>query len=226
MDQILFIIFGHSVDNQIDAQVEGVFALFLAAWRARVRPVAELVALPGATEIILTVDDRRGIADGNSFQVRIGDSYAADAPEQVITPQRRVAGGQAFELIAREYSLHFSPQRLVEAIALLAESIIDEQKAAVGEKAAQDLDLVLSEGIELVFAGDVKKRIIEKIAVRNGNFVSGRGGFDTRAQHQLVHQRGDCQWVRVPVAAAILELREDKLDGALVFGARLGVSWR
>ena len=85
MDQILFVVFGHSVDNQIDAQVEGVFALFLAARRARVGPVAELVALPGATEIILAVDDRRGIADGNSFQVRIGDSYAADAPEQVIT---------------------------------------------------------------------------------------------------------------------------------------------
>ena len=61
-----------------------------------------------------------------------------------------MAGGQAFELIARENSLHFSPQRLVEAIALLAESIIDQQKAAVGEKAAQDLDLVLSEGVELV----------------------------------------------------------------------------
>ena len=225
MDQILFIVFGHGIDDQVDTQVEGVFALCFATRCARVGPVAELVPLPGATEIILAVDDRRGIAYGNSFQVGIDDSYAADAPEQVITPERGVAGGQAFELIPRKNSLHFSPQRLVEAIALLAESIIDEQKAAVGEEAPQDLDLVLSEWVELVLAGDVKKRIVEKITVRNGNFVSDRGGFDTGAQHQLVHQGRYCQGVRVPVAATIFELREYKLYGALIIRIRLGVSW-
>ena len=43
--------------------MEGVPALFFAAGRTGVGPFAQLVALPGAAEIILAINDRRRVAD-------------------------------------------------------------------------------------------------------------------------------------------------------------------
>ncbi len=69
MDQILFVIFGHGVEDQIDAEVKRVPALFLSAWGAGVGPFTQLVALPGASQIVLTIDHGSGTADRQSVQV-------------------------------------------------------------------------------------------------------------------------------------------------------------
>jgi len=55
------------------------------------------------------------------------------------------------------------------------------------------------------------------------HLVALSGGFDAGARHQLLHQRRDRQRVRIPVAAAVLDLREGKLQPlVLVRLGRLG----
>ena len=78
------------------------------------------------------------------------------------------------KFVARENPLHLAAHRLVKAVALLAEGVVDQQKAAVGEKTAQVLDLLLRERLELVFAGEIEKRIIEQVPIGESDFVTGR----------------------------------------------------
>src|SRR5689334_4924298 len=153
MDQIVFIIFGHGVQDNIDAEMKGVLALRFAARRTRVCPVAQLVTFPGAAEVVLAINDRRRRADGNPFEIRAGDTHAADAPQKIIASERRMAGGQALEIIAGKNSLQLTAHRLIEAVALLAERIIDEQKTTVAQKAPQCFDFLLGKGVEFIFAG-------------------------------------------------------------------------
>ena len=121
---------------------------------------------------------------------------------------------QAFEIVSREDPLHLAAHRFIEAVTLLAERIIDQQKTAVGQKAAQGFHFFLTERIEFVFARQVEKRIVEQVAIRQGDFVLVRSGVDAGPRRQLFDQRGHRQRMRIPVAAAILDLREDKLEPA------------
>src|SRR6266478_6179104 len=137
--------------------MEGVPALFFATRRTSVGPFAQLVSLPGAAEIILAINDRGRIADGDSFEVGIDHPRAADAPHQIIASERCVTGREPFELVIGKNSLYFRPYCLIESIALLSQRVVHQQEAAVGKKASQNLDLFLGEGFKLVFAGHVKK---------------------------------------------------------------------
>src|SRR5437867_6001525 len=96
--------------------MEGVPALFFPPGRASVGPFAQLISLPRAAKIILAINDRRHIAEGDSFEVRIDDPHAADAAQEVITSERGVTGRKPFELVAGKNLLHFSSQRHIEEI--------------------------------------------------------------------------------------------------------------
>src|SRR5512144_65051 len=148
VDQIVFIVFGHGVQDDIDAEVKGVLALRFAARSTRVCPVAQLIALPGAAEVVLAINDRCRRAYGNPFEIRAGDTHAPDPPQKIIASERCMAGGQALEIIAGKNSLQLTAHRLVEAVALLAERIIDEQKTTVAQKAPQCFDFLLGKGLE------------------------------------------------------------------------------
>ena len=154
----------------------------------------------------------------DSFEVGIDHPRAADAPHQIIASERCVTGRQPFEVRCREKFVASPSECLVESVPLLAQRVVDQQKAAVGKKAPQNLDLFLGEGFKFVFAGHVKKRIIEQVAVRDRDFLSYGGCFDAGAQHQLFHERSDGQGMRIPVAAAILDLGEDELDRPFFLG--------
>ena len=77
------------------------------------------------------------------------------------TSDQVAAGRNALELVAGKNPLHFAAHGLVEAVALLAERIVDQQETAVGEKAAQVLDLFQRKRFELVLAREIEKRIVE-----------------------------------------------------------------
>src|SRR5690348_9414493 len=136
-----------------------VAALFFAARGALADPVAELVALPRAAEVVLAVDDRRARPHVDALDVRMDHARAADFSEQVKAPHRRMAGGDAGKFLIGKNSLHLAPEALVEAVARLTERVVGEQKAAEREIAAQNVDLLGRERLEVVFAGHVQKRI-------------------------------------------------------------------
>src|SRR5689334_21435402 len=107
-----------------------VAALLFAARRALVDPVAELVPLPSAAEVVLAVDDRRARPHVDALDVRMHHARAADFLQQVKAPHRRMAGGNAREFLVGKYPLHLAPKALVEAVARLAERVVGEEKAA------------------------------------------------------------------------------------------------
>ena len=60
----------------------------------------------------------------------LGMCSAADAAQKIVAPQRRVAIGQPFELVAWKNSLHLPPYGFVEAVTLLTQTVIDQEKTA------------------------------------------------------------------------------------------------
>ena len=146
MDQIVFIVFGHRVQDDIDPEVKGILALRLAARSTRIGPIAQLIALPGSAEIVLAINHRCRRADGNPFEVRAGDPHAADPAQKVVASERCMSRRQALEFIARKDALQLAAHRLVEAISLLAERIVNEQKTAVTQKAPECFDFLLIKG--------------------------------------------------------------------------------
>ena len=164
----------------------------------------------------MAIDHRHGIADGDTVESRADHAHPADAPQQIIAAQRGMTGRNAAKFIAGENALHLAAHSFVKAVALLAERVVDQQKAAVGEKTAQVVDFLLSERLEFVFAGEIEEGIIEQVPIDQCDFVTRGGGFHAGARHQLLHQRRDRQRMGIPVAAAILDLGEDKLQPAFL----------
>src|SRR3989338_283403 len=90
VDQVLFVVLRHGIEDEVDAKVEGIPSLFLASGGARIEPVAQLVSLPGAAKVVMAVDDGSRAAHADSFQVRVDDSHPADSSQEIIAAQRRV----------------------------------------------------------------------------------------------------------------------------------------
>src|SRR5215470_11093042 len=90
VNQILFIVFRHGIENHVDPQMEGVSALLLTARSAGVDPLAQLISFPGASEVILAVDNRSSAPQRDPFEVRRHDLHPADAAQQIVTAQRRM----------------------------------------------------------------------------------------------------------------------------------------
>src|SRR5919108_259756 len=195
--------------------MKGVAALFFSARGAGIGPFPQLISLPCAAKIIVAINDRGHIADFVSLKFRAEEATPADPAKQVVTSKRGVSRGQPLEFVSRENFLHFSSDRQIEAVALLPQRIIHQEKAPVGEKAPQGLDLFCRERLKLIFAGDIKERVIEEVAVRKGYFMAGGGRFEAGALKQLFHERRDRQRMRVPIAAPVLDLGEDELGGSL-----------
>ena len=77
----------------------------------------------------------------------------------------------------------------------------------------------MSERLEFVFAGKIEKGIIEQVAIGEGNFVPALAAASTLVRAISSSINGVTEsGCGIPVAAAILDLREDKLQAALVVG--------
>src|SRR3989304_9522236 len=67
VNQVFLIIFRHRIENHIDAEMKRVASLRFAAGRAGVGPIAKLIALPSATEVVLAINHRCSVAKRKGF---------------------------------------------------------------------------------------------------------------------------------------------------------------
>src|SRR5262245_12578682 len=128
-----------------------------------------------------------------------------------------MAGRQPAEFISRKDSLHLAAHRFVEAVALLAQGVVDEQKTAVGKKTPKRFYFLRAKGLEFISPGQIEKGIIEQVIVSQRDFVADRRGFDTGARHELLHERRYRQRMGIPITATIFDLGENELQLAFLF---------
>src|SRR5262245_58877097 len=124
VDQIFFVVFCHGVEDEVDAEVKGISSLLLSAGSARIDPIAQLISLPSAAEIVLAVDHRRRISQVDSLDVGMDHAAAADFSEEIVASERRMAGGEPGKLLIREDFFYLLPEALVEAVTWLTQGVV------------------------------------------------------------------------------------------------------
>src|SRR5512135_2687851 len=102
MDQVLFVVRGQGVDDDIDARLKSGSSLRFASGNTRMNPFSEPITRPGSREIILRVDDRGPLIEGDALQIRVHLLPSPKGLYQIEATINRMVGRKPFQLPSRE----------------------------------------------------------------------------------------------------------------------------
>src|SRR2546425_6531193 len=93
-------------------------------------PMPQIVALPGYSQTILTVQQGSPIFHLDSFQVGIHDTHTANGANQIKGPKHRMVRRENFECPVWKQTCHLLAYTGIKISPLVATRIVNQQQAA------------------------------------------------------------------------------------------------
>jgi len=83
MDDVLLIVRGQGVNDDVDPHPESCIPLKISPRSALADPLSIFVSGPGPGQIVLRINDRRPGIDGDAFKVWIDNLAASEAADEI-----------------------------------------------------------------------------------------------------------------------------------------------